>query len=73
MCHLGIECVRVKTKLYAKIHFYVLPLVITIGWHGIGKGEVDFYKGGGAQVRTSPNWIGGWNGNVGHIHIRHPT
>jgi hypothetical protein len=30
-CPLGIGRVRVKTKLHAQIHFYILPPVNTVG------------------------------------------
>ena len=42
-CHLGIEYICIKTSLHAKIHFYILSQIITIGWYGIGKDEVDFH------------------------------
>jgi hypothetical protein len=69
-CHLSIGRVCVKSKLHVKIHFYVLSLVITVGWHGIAKGEVDFYGRRGAQVRIGLNWMGGLNSNVGHIQVK---
>jgi hypothetical protein len=40
---IGIGRVRVKTELHAQIRFHILPPVNIVGWHGIGKGEVDFH------------------------------
>jgi hypothetical protein len=56
--------------------FYILPLVNTVGWHGIFEGEVDFHanissmyrgrawqRGGSERSQGGANgWIGGVNG-----------
>jgi hypothetical protein len=43
-CPLAIGRILVKTEVHAQIRFYILPLVNTIGYHGIGKDEVDFHS-----------------------------
>jgi hypothetical protein len=52
---LAIGHVRVKTKLFAQIR-YILSPVNTVGWHGIGKVEVDFYANISSKCRRR-TWV----------------
>jgi hypothetical protein len=42
-CRIVIGHIRIKMELHSQIRVYILPLVNTVGRHGILKGEVDFH------------------------------